>query len=221
MSEIVDLTGGVTSAAIDRTLVSILQGEVVVVAAEHAYMYLCDAFNPTAVQRIHGLRGDKAGTAAQVMVGSVAAVSGLAKDFDTEWQQIAENFWPGLLTMQLAPQSALNWDLGDNRTLGEFALRIPSREFILALLKRSGPLAAASAAPAGSAPSRELNSVPALQSEIGVFIDEGVLPEGPISTVLRRSIIGTEGGIELFREGAITLESIQSIVPTVQPVSPH
>ena len=215
MSEILTLGQTPLSAAVDRTLVSILQGEVVVVAAEHAYMYLCDAFNPTAVERLHNLRGDKPGTAAQVMVGNVSAVSGLAKDFDSDWQKIAEKFWPGLLTMQLAPQAALNWDLGDNRTLGEFALRIPNREFILTLLKRSGPLAAASAARAGSAPSRDLQSVPALQSEVGVFVDEGELPEGPVSSVLRRGVIGASGGIELVREGVITLADLQEIVPGV------
>jgi tRNA threonylcarbamoyl adenosine modification protein (Sua5/YciO/YrdC/YwlC family) len=215
MSEILTLGNGSISAAIDRTLVSILQGEVVVVASEHAYMYLCDAFNSATVERIHGLRGDRPGTAAQVMVGSVAAVSGLAQDFDSDWQKIAEAFWPGLLTMQLAPQPALNWNLGDARTLGEFALRIPNREFILALLKRSGPLAVASAALAGNPPSRTLNEVPALQSEIGVFVDEGELPEGPISSVLRRSIIGAQGGIELFREGAISLAQLQEVVASV------
>ncbi len=220
MSEILELTSGVTPAAIDRALVCLLQGEVIVVAAEHAYMYLCDAFNPTAVERIHQLRGDKPGTAAQVMVGNVSAVSGLAQDFDSDLQLIAEKFWPGLLTMQLAPQSALSWNLGDERRLAEFALRIPNREFILALLKRSGPLAAASAALAGSAPSRELNAVPAMASEIGLFVDEGLLPEGPISTVLRRTAIGGGSGIELFREGAITLLEIQELVPSISAVEP-
>lgn len=219
MSEILTLGSGPISAAIDRTLVSLLQGEIVVVASEHAYMYLCDAFNAGAVERIHGLRGDKPGTAAQVMVGSVAAVSGLAQDFDSEWQKIAETFWPGLLTMQLAPQPALNWNLGDDRSLGEFALRIPNREFILALLKRSGPLAAASAAQAGNPASRTLNEVPALQSEIGVFVDEGELPQGPVSSVLRRSIIGAAGGIELFREGAISLPQLQEVVASVTAIA--
>jgi len=215
MSNIINLDSALLTAAIDRTLVSILQGEVVVVAAEHAYMYLCDAFNPTAVERIHTLRGDKPGTSAQVLVGNVSAVSGVARDFDSEWQLLAENFWPGLLTMQLAPHPGLNWNLGDDRTLGEFALRIPNREFITELLKRSGPVAAASASLLGAGPSRELNSVPALLSEIGVCVDEGTLPEGAVSTVLRRAIIGSEGGIELVRAGAISLEQLQAVLPSV------
>ncbi len=100
MSQTVKLTTRNKTAVRDRALVSLLQGDVIVVAAEHGYMYICDAFNQTAVNRIHTLRGDAPGTAAQVLIGKVTAVSGLAKDFDSDWQALAHAFWPGLLTMQ-------------------------------------------------------------------------------------------------------------------------
>jgi len=215
MSEILTLGNGSISAAIDRTLVSILQGEVVVVASEHAYMYLCDAFNHGAVSKLHSLRGDQPGTAAQVLIGKVTAVSGLATDFDSDWQQVVNAFWPGLLTVQLAPQSALNWDLGDGRALEEFAVRIPQREFLLSLLGRSGPLAAASASVAGQPPLRDLTYLLGSPEEIGVVVDEGVLPEGPASTVLRR---GANGGIVAARIGAISLEALQEVVPTITAI---
>jgi hypothetical protein len=41
------------------------------------------------------------------------------------------------------------------------------------------------------------------------------LPEGPVSSVLRRGVIGASGGIELVREGVITLADLQEIVPGV------
>lgn len=219
MSEILELKNGVTAAALDRALVAILQGEVIVAASEHAYMYFCDAFNVRAVEKMHVLRNDKPGTAAQVMVGNISAVSGVARDFDSELQAVAEKFWPGLLTLQLAPHNALTWDLGDKGSLGEFALRIPAREFILALLKKSGPLAAASASIAGGAPSRDIDSIPALASELGLIIDEGALPEGGVSTVLRRSVIGIASPIELFREGAISREELLEVLPDLLPTT--
>ena len=117
MSEIAKLTTRNKTALRDRALVALLQGEVIVVAAEHGYLFACDAFNPTSVARLHLLRGDQPGTAAQVLIGKVNAVSGLAVDFDSDWQAVANTFWPGLLTIQLAPQSALSWDLGDGRAL--------------------------------------------------------------------------------------------------------
>ena len=215
MSNVVKLNSRNKSAVRDRALVALLQGDVVVVAAEHGYLYLCDAFNHGAVNKLHSLRGDQPGTAAQVLIGKVTAVSGLATDFDSDWQQVVNAFWPGLLTVQLAPQSALNWDLGDGRALGEFAVRIPQREFLLSLLGRSGPLAAASASVAGQPPRRDLTYLLGSPEEIAVVVDEGVLPEGPASTVLRR---GANGGIVVARIGAISLEALQEVVPTITAI---
>lgn len=213
MSDSVKLTTRNKTALRDRALVALLQGEVVVAAAEHGYLYICDAFNQVAVNRLHQLRGDPPGTSAQVLIGKIAAVSGLALDFDSDWQKIANSFWPGLLTIQLAPQAALSWDLGDGRALGEFALRIPQREFLLSLLGRSGPLAAASASPAGQPPIRNIAEVGADPSEVEVQIDEGILPTGAASTVLRRASSGS--GFEVVRLGAISLEELQAIVPNI------
>jgi tRNA threonylcarbamoyl adenosine modification protein (Sua5/YciO/YrdC/YwlC family) len=220
MSQTVKLNSRNKSALRDRALVSILQGEVVVVAAEHGYLYLCDAFNPTAVQRLHMLRGDRPGTAAQVLIGKITAVSGLAQDFDSDWQTVVSAFWPGLLTVQLTPQPALSWDLGDGRALAEFAVRIPDRAFLLSLLTRSGPLAAASAALAGQPPNRDINLVPAMPTELGLSVDEGELPAGPASTVLRRKGAGIKGEIEMLREGAITLDQLQAVLPTISALKP-
>ena len=109
------------------------------------------------------------------MVGSTSAVSGIAQDFDEQWQGLAEKFWPGLLTMQLMQQPALSWDLGDEGSLAEFALRIPSRQFLLKLLEQSGPLAVASVAPAGAGVIASLNNFVA-GSDVALEIDEGPLP---------------------------------------------
>ena len=213
MSNIVKLTARNKTALRDRALVALLQGEVIVVAAEHGYFYLCDAFNQIAVNRIHELRGDQPGTAAQVLIGKVTAVSGLATDFDSDWQKVVGAFWPGLLTIQLAPQAALSWDLGDGRALAEFAVRVPERDFLLSLLGKSGPLAAASASIAGQAPNRDMTYIPAMPDEVALMVDEGVLPEGPASTVLRREKKG--GPIVAQRLGAISLEQLQAVLPTI------
>jgi tRNA threonylcarbamoyl adenosine modification protein (Sua5/YciO/YrdC/YwlC family) len=220
VTDLVTLTNENKAALRDRALVEILQGKVIVVAAEHGYIYLCDAFNRGAVDRIHILRADNPGTAAQVLVGDISAVSGIAKDFDSDLQTLTKVFWPGLLTIQLAPQPSLNWDLGDDRSLGEFALRVPNTDFLLAILRKSGPLAAASASPSGHAPTRELRESPILQSEIGLIVDEGTLPEGPASTVLRRQIIGQSGGLEVVRDGAISLDALQGVLPAISAANP-
>ena len=218
MIDRVKLTTRNKTALRDRALVAILQGEVIVVAAEHGYLFLCDAFNQGAVTRLHQLRGDQPGIAAQVLIGKLSAVAGLALDFDSDWQKVAAAFWPGLLTIQLAPQAALSWDLGDARALDEFAVRVPKRAFLLSLLGGSGPLAAVSAAMAGAPAIRDLSEVLADGTEVALKVDEGILPEGPPSTVLRRSRLGL--GIEALRIGAISLEELQAVVPTILTAKP-
>ncbi len=220
MSTVVKLTSRNKTTVRDRALLALLQGEVILIAAEHGYLYACDAFNQTAVNRIHTLRGDSPGTAAQVLIGKVTAVTGLASDFDSDWQKVVNAFWPGLLTVQLVPQSALRWDLGDGGALAEFAVRIPTREFLLSLLARSGPLAVASASLAGQPALRDISLVTAAPSELGLQIDEGLLPTGPASTVLRRSTVGVNGGIVMQRAGAIALEQLQAVVPTISAANP-
>jgi tRNA threonylcarbamoyl adenosine modification protein (Sua5/YciO/YrdC/YwlC family) len=206
------------AASIDRALISILRGGIIVVAAEHGYMYACDAFNQSSVAKIHQIRGDEPRTACQVMVGNTSAVSGIAQDFDEQWQKLAEKFWPGLLTMQLMQQPALSWDLGDEGSLAEFALRIPSRQFLLKLLEQSGPLAVASAAMAGQGVVTSPSNIVA-GSEIALEIDEGALPIGPLSTVVRRSVIGTKSALEVSRVGAISLAQLQSLLPDISASS--
>lgn len=220
MSEIVKLTTRNKTSLRDRALVLLLQGDLVVVAAEHGYMYICDAFNQVAVNRLHTLRGDAQGIAAQVLIGKASAVSGLAQDFDSEWQLLADSFWPGLLTMQLKPQQALRWDLGDGGALAEFAVRIPDRDFLRSLLTHSGPLAAASVSLAGNPPTFDINFVPAMPSEVGLFVDEGILTKGPVSTVLRRSVASLGGGIEVLRKGAVSLTALKKVLPTISLPKP-
>ena len=159
----------------DSVLRCIRNGEVAVVASEFGYIDIADAFNSPAVDRIHAIRRTDAGTACQVFIGSSKTASGIARNFDADTAALAEKFWPGALTLLLAPQQGLSWNLGDNGALDEFALRVPSHPFLLEVLSESGPLAVASASVAGRPATTDINFVPALPSDVGIYIDEGPL----------------------------------------------
>jgi tRNA threonylcarbamoyl adenosine modification protein (Sua5/YciO/YrdC/YwlC family) len=223
MSNYITLTPESDTAVISETVTTVaellLDGGIAVLAAEHGYIYACNAFDHDAVSRIHILRGDPDFTAAQVMIGSSEVLSGLARDFDSEMRVLVDTFWPGLLTIHLMPQAALNWDLGDHGELSEFAVRIPDRDFLRAVAKATGPLAVASAAIAGQGASSQIDLVPAHESSIAIYVDEGALASGPASTVIRRSILGKVGGLEIARAGAISQEEIAAILPTIVPTS--
>ena len=203
-----------------QAIQAIRGGGIAVLAAEQGYMYICDAFHHDAVSRIHTLRGDAPFTATQVLVGDADVLKGLATDFDSEYQTLASEFWPGPLTIHLMPHSSLNWDLGDSGQLSEFAVRVPSAKLLREVIRKTGPVAAASASIAGKAPSREIEQIPASESAIMIYVDEGQLPMGEPSSVIRRSVIGVTGGLELAREGAISLEKLQAVLPTLTAQAP-
>ena len=206
-------------AAVQQVVDSLRRGEIIVAAVEHAYVYACDAFDRDAVTNLHTLRGDDFGVAAQVMIGNAETLEGLAQDVSSDVKALTDKFWPGLLTLHIQPHMGLNWDLGDEGELGEFAVRIPDREFFLSVLNKSGPLAVASAAITGRPPAMNIGAISALASDVGIYIDEGELSPGPVSTVVQQKIIGDQSGLEVVREGAITLAQLTEVLPTISTTS--
>lgn len=196
---------------INRALELLRDGKVLVAPAENAYVFLSDAFNHTAVKKIHQLRGDGKGVAAQVMVGNIATIEGITAEFTDDARALATKFWPGLLTMQLPPQRGLMWDLGDQRELDQIAIRIPSNRFLRELAEHAGPLAVASASLVGRPPSLSTIFVPALDADIGATFEAGDLKTGLPSTVVS---VSTEA-ITLIRKGAISLTSLRTIAPNI------
>jgi L-threonylcarbamoyladenylate synthase len=192
---------------ITRSAELMRDGKVLVIPLENGYVFLCDAFNHAAVQRIHILRGDEGGVACQVLVGSAAVAAGITIDFDSLAKSFAEKFWPGLLTLNLPVQRGITWNLGDDRSLDLVSVRVPSNKFALELVKSYGPLAIGSAARIGMPPTRETLFVPALDSDIGATIDFGELPVGAPTTVLTIA----NGAVKVDRIGAISLKELKSV----------
>ncbi len=204
---------------IAKVVESLRSGGIIVAAVESAYVYACDAFDREAVSRLHTLRGDDFGVACQVMIGNFETLDGIAQNVTEDLSLLTQKFWPGLLTLHVAPTYGLSWDLGDAGELGEFAVRIPDRELFRAVLEKSGPLAVASAALVGRPPILDIGQISALYSDITYYLDEGVLTSGPASTVVQQISIGTDLGLEVLRVGAITLEALQEVLPNISLIS--
>ncbi|CAB4935228.1 unannotated protein [freshwater metagenome] len=122
-----------------------------------------------------------------------------------------DNFWPGLLSINAAPQPGLKWNLGDFKKLDLISVRVPKSDFMLALLAQSGPLAVASAVQTGKAPRREVSALTEYHDEIPLIVDGGTLPEGPASTILTVR----DNTITAVRIGAVSLVQLKEIQPSV------
>ena len=197
--------------AVDTAVRYIKSGEVIIAAAEHGYVYLADAFDKDAVKAIHILRGDRTNVVAQVFIGDIKVLTGITAGLTQEQENLLNAFWPGLLSVTMKSQLALSWDLGDERKLGKVNVRLPHRKFLNAILLKTGPLAAASAALTGQSAILDLKKLSIYESDIGVVFDEGQLESGQLSTWIDIS----ENEITVVRVGDISLEKLRSIVPTI------
>lgn len=211
----IDLKAGDSKKHVARALKEIRAGYVIVVPLEHGYVYLADAFSQYAVRALHVLRGDEDGVAAQVLAHSADTVSGIARELSADAEKLMKEFWPGLLSLNLRPNIGLNWDLGDDKELDLFSVRVPKATFVRALLKQSGPLAVASAAPAGSGPLLKINRADIKEWDVAAIFDKGPLKAGPQSTVVEVS--GSD--LRLVRPGAISSEQLLKVAPKILGIS--
>jgi tRNA threonylcarbamoyl adenosine modification protein (Sua5/YciO/YrdC/YwlC family) len=196
---------------VTRAVDALRDGRLIIAPAEHAYVFVADAFNHGAVKKMHILRGDALGVSAQVIVGDVKTATGVTNEFGPTITSICEKFWPGLLTVNIAPAQGLVWDLGDARSLDEIAIRVPSADFLRAVAKSAGPLAIASASRTGQAAKRKGSLFPALDADYAFFFDNAELPEGPVSTVISVK----SDGVTLKRAGAISLADLRTVTPNI------
>ncbi len=207
----IDLKQGEQKKHIARALKEIRDGYVIVAPIEHGYVYLADAFSPYAVRTMHVLRKDADGVAAQVLTHSAQTVAGIARDIPEEANALMAEFWPGLLSLNLKPMRALTWDLGDDTELDLFSVRVPKSKFVRALLKESGPLAVASAAPAGQPPMLKINRTQVKDWDVAVVFDNGPLKGGARTTVVEVST----SGLRIVREGAISRDALSAVAPSL------
>lgn len=199
------------SELVERAVAALRDGKLIIAPLEHAYVFVGDAFNHGAVKKIHQLRQDARGVAAQVIVGEVSTVKGITREFGVTVNSLCEKFWPGLLTVNIPPAQGLVWDLGDERTLDEISIRIPAADFLREVAIASGPLAIGAAALAGRPATRKSTFFPALDGDYAALFDAGELPEGPASTVVSIK----DDGVILRRAGAISLADLRAITPNI------
>ena len=209
MGKEIDLKKGEISRHINKALKAISDGYVIAIPLEHSYAFACDAFKHDAVRAMHVLRGDPLFTAAQVLVGSTKTAHGVVREITPEISALMKKFWPGMLSMNLRPQTGLSWDLGDANQLDRVSIRVPKSKFAKALVAESGPLAVASGVRVGRPAPKALSDIFVLDSDLAMQFNNGNLRKGPTTTVVEAD----ETGVRVLRIGAISLEEIQGIVP--------
>ena len=183
-------------------------GGLVVYPTDTLYGLGTNALDPSAVNRLLGVKGRSAARGLPVLLADPAAATALVAAWPPVAADLAARFWPGALTLVL-PRSAQVPDLvAAGATV---ALRIPDHPVTRALIREAGcPLIGTSANRSGAAPATTAQAaVAALGSEVDVVLDGGPSPVGQPSTVLALSSPPTA---RILRAGAVVVAALEPVL---------
>jgi L-threonylcarbamoyladenylate synthase len=182
----------------------ILAGEPVAVPTETVYGLAADATNAEAVARIYAAKGRPSFNPLIVHVPDLAAARAIG-EFNEEALALADEHWPGPLTLVVPLRSDAAIASLVTAGLSTVGLRVPDHPAMQALLRTSDrPLAAPSANASGSiSPTRAQHVLKSLGGRIALIIDGGPTKRGIESTI----VAATGGPLRLLRRGPIEVDA--------------
>lgn len=183
-------------------------GKLVAFPTETVYGLGADALNPYAVTNIFALKERPSFDPLIIHIAEISDIARLVSGNDERINQLAERFWPGPLTMVL-PKSDLVPDIVTSG-LPTVGIRMPGNDIARKLIQESGcPIAAPSANKFGRISPTTAAHVRKNLPDVDYIIDGGKTTVGIESTIIRL----TEKGFQVLRNGLITQEEIEQIVP--------
>jgi L-threonylcarbamoyladenylate synthase len=196
-----------SDAAIAEATRLILAGEPVAVPTETVYGLAADATNAHAVARIYEAKGRPSFNPLIVHVQNIAEARRIGT-FDSAAGALAEQHWPGPLTLVVPLRDDAEIASLVTAGLPTVGLRVPAHPAMQALLRAVGrPLAAPSANASGSlSPTRAEHVLRSLGSRIPLIIDGGATERGLESTI----VAATGGPLRLLRRGPIEVGAAEN-----------
>lgn len=183
----------------------------VVIPTDTHYALVADGFSPAGRTVLQKIKNWTEPRALQVLLPGIGALEALAEEVSETTRLLAEQFWPGALTLVCGEGQTLQWSLGEGS--GQVALRVPDHPVALELLEETGPLATTAAHPHAEPLSLEQLLSHAGDDLAVVLLD----PERPFafqtpasSVVDTRGLTETPPALRLVREGLISAAAIEA-----------
>jgi L-threonylcarbamoyladenylate synthase len=192
--------------AISNAFEIIKSGGTIAFPTDTVYGLAVDPFNPQAINRIYAIKERSMEKAIPILIGDFQQLESLVSEINESAKILAQNFWPGPLTLILPKIPDLPGELSQYPTIG---IRMPNHEFAINLLRRTGPLATTSANISGDAnPKTGLDVLSQLGGRIDLLLDGGETPGAIPSTVIDIS----SKPIRLLREGPISRSDLSVLL---------
>ncbi len=198
---------------------ALLGGQLVAIPTETVYGLAGDATVDASVARIFACKGRPDFNPLIAHVADLAAAEQLVL-FDPLSRRLAEQFWPGPLTLVLPRRADCPVSWLASAGLDTLAIRVPDHELTLELLRQIGrPLAAPSANPSGKlSPTTAAHVLATLGDAVAAVLDGGPCRVGLESTVIQV----VAGRPWLLRPGGLSRNAIEAVVgPLAQAEDAH
>jgi L-threonylcarbamoyladenylate synthase len=200
--EIIDVTKSENlPLALAKAMEALRSGEVVMHATETCYGLAADIFDEKALQRVYDIKKMPLGKPVSLMVQRREEAEQYA-EFGDLAMQLAEEFWPGPLTLILPRLSSLPpfFNAGHS-TVG---VRCPDHDISQLLVEKFGsPLTTTSAnittVPEVYTVQEFMNQLDLKGKRPALILDSGLIEKNPPSTIVALS----ENGPQIVRRGAI------------------
>lgn len=198
-----------TQAAIGEAARVIRHGGLVGLPTDTVYGLAADATSDAAVAGVFRAKGRPPDKPLIALVAT-RAMAEACGDFAAPAPTLAEEFWPGPLTLVLPRAAASPLSPLVHQGARGVSLRIPGNEIALAVVEAAGrPLTAPSANPTGApSPLTAAEVAAGLGAHVALIIDGGRASERVGSTLL--DLTGDRP--RMLRAGVVTAEAIERVI---------
>lgn len=182
------------------------QGGLVAFPTDTVYGLAAHIQNTSGIELLYEAKQRAPSKAIAVLMSSSDDLSQVASEIPTQARQLAEQFWPGPLTLIVPRHPALPEALGPLPTIG---VRVPNHPDALALMDITGPLAVTSANLSGETNACSAQDVlQQLDGRVDLILDGGITPGGTPSTV----VDCTSPILQVLRSGPISSDELFAIL---------
>ncbi|WP_371187802.1 L-threonylcarbamoyladenylate synthase [Thalassotalea maritima] len=180
-----ELLNANNAADVTRAVELLRAGELVAVPTETVYGLAADASNPEAVKKIFAAKQRPSDHPLIVHIGDIEQLSHWAEDIPDWVYPLAEQFWPGPLTMIFKRLATVSPVI--NGGLPSVGIRMPNHPALLQLLQQANmAVAAPSANPYQKlSPTTAQQVLAGLDGKIAAVLDGGPCGVGTESTILK------------------------------------
>ncbi len=185
------------------------QNESCILPTDTYYALSVKASSQVAVKNLFKIKKRDLTKPVPILISSLNDIRDYSDTSSTIVRKLAKKFWPGPLTIVLPLLGGIPEEINNNS--GFIGVRVPNHSFTIDLINLlEEPITGTSANISNVPPSKNLSEIiDAFKNSVCTYVDIPCGEETLSSTVIK---IDNNNGIDILREGPITLNQIQKEV---------